>query len=29
MEQEVHRLASDWLQNDNTEAAWQALLTTL
>jgi hypothetical protein len=29
MEQEVHRLASDWLQKDNTEAAWQVLLATL
>jgi hypothetical protein len=29
MEQEVHRLAADWLQKDNIEAAWQVLLTTL
>jgi hypothetical protein len=29
MEQEVHRLAADWLQKDNTETAWQVLLTTL
>jgi len=29
MEQEVHRLAAEWLQKGNTEAAWQVLLTTL
>jgi flavin reductase (DIM6/NTAB) family NADH-FMN oxidoreductase RutF len=29
MEQEVHRLAADWLQKGNAEAAWQVLLTTL